>query len=92
MTREEAFDAIYNKENPVYETIEQIPEQYREEALELIELGYISMNVFGKIAVRKWALQGMIAGMRCGKAAVFWDGRKETVGDISAKILMRMQC
>lgn len=74
---EEELQRRYDEVDPVYTSIEQVPERYREGAKELISKGDIKVDDSGKIKVRESTVVGRIAGMRAEQSAMCFFMQKD---------------
>lgn len=63
MTKEE-LDWIYDKVDPVYTSLEQVPSRWLPETSELLENGVIKGDGVHEIFIRDSALVGTILGIR----------------------------
>lgn len=63
MTQEQ-FEAMYNKVNPMYTSVEAVPEYWRAEVKELMQCGAIKGDGQTDIAIRADALQAAIVAYR----------------------------
>lgn len=67
MTQEQ-FEVMYNKVNPMYTSVEAVPEYWRVEAKELMQCGAIKGDGQTDIAIRADALQAAIVAYRAAVA------------------------
>lgn len=63
MTQEQ-FDAFYDKSNPTYATIDDVPEYWREETQALIDNGKLKGDGTGRLNVRHETLRAVIIAER----------------------------
>lgn len=60
----EAFEKLYDSVNPLYTSLDQVPDYWREETAQLVRAGAIQGDGVNPIAIRREALQAAIVNKR----------------------------
>jgi len=61
---QETFNRLYNGVNPLYETIQDVPEYWKAETQALIDSGKLKGDGTGKLHIRHETLRAVIVGNR----------------------------
>lgn len=70
MITQEQFESMYNKVNPLYTSLAQVPPYWQEEAKALMACGAIRGDKENPIAIRQEELQSAIIARRCVLATI----------------------